>query len=110
MVDAALHRLRKSREGLNVSWVPNPRIRLRTGIVRPDFLVLGPWGRWGTFEIDGPTHQGKWALDRSKDMRIENAGATYVGRIDVAATNDPDELDEYLLRFVDRLGRGQAAA
>ena len=86
VVDAALHRLRQSRRGLQVTWVPNPRLRLRTGIVKPDILVLGPAGRWGALEIDGPSHRGKWAADRSKDMRIEDAGAAYVGRIDVAAT------------------------
>jgi hypothetical protein len=114
VVGRALERLRRDYPpARTLIWIPNPRIRTGTGIVRPDFLIaVGP--RWGALEIDGPLHRGKWALDRSKDMRLEDAGAVYVGRIDVAGTNDPQELVEYLRRLVHKIGGtpggGQIAA
>jgi hypothetical protein len=112
IVAHALERLRvEYAPALEIAWVPNPRLRLRTGPVMPDFhIAVGQ--RWGVLEIDGPVHKGKWAWDRSKDMRIEDAGAAYVGRLDVAGTNDHSELDAYLRRLIRLIGgsSGQIAA
>jgi len=82
--------------------VPNPAVRLPGRTVEPDFLVVYR-GRCGVIEVDGATHSGKHAADRSRDRLLEDAGMARIDRIDVQDAERPDEADRFVRRFLRRL-------
>jgi hypothetical protein len=86
----------------SMTIVPNPAIRLPGRTVEPDFLVVYR-GRCGAIEVDGATHSGKHASDRSRDRLLEDAGIARIDRIDVADAERPDEADRFVRRFLRRL-------
>ncbi|KOX16191.1 hypothetical protein ADK67_40270 [Saccharothrix sp. NRRL B-16348] len=69
----------------------------------PDFLVTYK-GRAGVLEIDGPHHNGRRAMDTTRDHLLMDAGIAFVDRIPVEAVDDPSELNAVLRRFLRRLG------
>ncbi|ROP37442.1 hypothetical protein [Saccharothrix texasensis] len=69
----------------------------------PDFLVTYK-GRAGVLEIDGPHHNGRRAMDATRDHLLMDAGVAFVDRIPVEAVDDPAELNAVLRRFLRRLG------
>jgi very-short-patch-repair endonuclease len=83
--------------------VPNASARVRERTWEPDFIVTYR-GRSGIIEVDGATHRGKWAIDRSRDRVFEDSGAALVDHIDASFTNDPKEIDAFVERFLKRLG------
>jgi hypothetical protein len=85
-----------------MSIVPNPALRLPGRTVEPDFLVIYR-GRCGVIEVDGATHSGKHAADRSRDRLLEDAGIARIDRIDVQDAQRPDEADRFVRRFLRRL-------
>jgi hypothetical protein len=82
--------------------VPNPAVRLPGRTVEPDFLVVYR-GRCGAIEVDGATHSGKHAADRSRDRLLEDAGIARIDRIDVQDAERSDEADRFVRRFLRRL-------
>jgi hypothetical protein len=68
----------------------------------PDILITYK-GRAGILEIDGPSHNGRRALDQTRDHVLYDTGIAFVGRVPVEALNDPDELNAILRRFLHRL-------
>jgi hypothetical protein len=68
----------------------------------PDLLVVHD-GRAGVIEIDGATHHGRAAADRSRDRLLEDAGIRYVDRLDAESASDPKERDLFVERFLARL-------
>ena len=82
--------------------VPNPSVRVPGHTWEPDFLVAYN-KRVGVIEVDGSTHHNRWAADKTKDERYEDAGFAYIARIPVEDTNDPKALDEHVDRFLNRL-------
>lgn len=68
----------------------------------PDFVIAYK-GRVGIVEIDGPTHQGRAAADKSRDHFFENSGVAYVDRWAVEDSTDDATLDEHVERFLKRL-------
>ncbi|MGI5161970.1 hypothetical protein [Microbispora sp. CA-102843] len=69
----------------------------------PDVLVTYK-GRVGVLEIDGPHHNGRRALDNSRDHLLRDAGIAFVDRVTVEALDNPNELYAVLRRFLRRLG------
>lgn len=94
--------LRDRQDGLpandTILIAPNAGVRVKGSTISPDFLVTYR-GRVGAIEVDGPSHRGKWANDRSRDQLLEDGGVAYVLRVTVEETADPDAL----ARLVDRL-------
>jgi hypothetical protein len=82
--------------------VPNAAVRIRDHTWELDF-IMGYKGRVGVLDVDGPTHQGRWAADRSRDKALEDAGVNYVDRIPVETTDIPAELESSVRRFLRRL-------
>jgi hypothetical protein len=70
----------------------------------PDFLVAYK-GRAGVLEVDGPHHNGRRAMDTTRDHLLRNAGIAFVDRITVEVINDTAELDAVLRRFLKCLGQ-----
>jgi hypothetical protein len=69
----------------------------------PDFLVTYR-GKSGVLEVDGPHHNGRRAMDTTRDHLFHDAGIAFVDRIPVEVVSDPDELNAVLRRFLRRLG------
>lgn len=82
---------------------PLPLGRVPGHTWEPDILVTYK-GRAGILEIDGPTHNGRRALDRTRDHVLLDAGAAFVDRVPVEALTDQAELTATLKRFLRRLG------
>lgn len=68
----------------------------------PDVLVTYK-KRAGVLEIDGPHHNARRAMDRTRDSLWLDAGVAFVDRIPVEALSDPKELDASLKKFLKRL-------
>lgn len=69
----------------------------------PDFLVTYK-GRAGVLEVDGPHHNGRRAMDTTREHLLMDAGIAFVDRIPVEVVNDSAELMAVLRRFLKRLG------
>lgn len=69
----------------------------------PDILVTYK-GKVGILEVDGPSHNGRRALDLTRDHVLYDTGIAFIDRVPVEALNDPEELTAALERFVRRLG------
>ena len=67
--------------------------------------VVGYRGSLGVIEVDGSWHKGRWAADRSRDNLLEDNGVLRVYRIPIEHTEDPDDLDEEIRRFLRKLPR-----
>jgi hypothetical protein len=61
---------------------PLPRGRVRAHTWEPDILVTYK-GRAGVLEVDGPSHNGRRALDRTRDHVLLDAGVAFVDRVPV---------------------------
>lgn len=68
----------------------------------PDVLVTYK-GRAGVLEVDGPHHNGRKALDNTRDHLLRDAGIAFVDRVPVEALSNPTELTAVLRRFLRRL-------
>jgi hypothetical protein len=68
----------------------------------PDVLVTYK-KRAGVLEIDGPHHNARRAMDKTRDSLWLDAGAAFVDRIPVEALSDPREFDASLRKFLKRL-------
>jgi hypothetical protein len=68
----------------------------------PDFLITYK-GRAGILEVDGPSHNGRRALDQTRDHLLYDAGVAFIDRVPVEALSDPAELISTLKRFLRRL-------
>jgi hypothetical protein len=82
---------------------PLPRGRVCQHTWEPDILVTYK-GRAGVLEIDGPSHNGRRALDRTRDHLLLDAGLAFVDHIPVESVTDSTELTASLKRFLRRLG------
>ncbi|MEV6226858.1 hypothetical protein AB0L88_03055 [Saccharopolyspora shandongensis] len=69
----------------------------------PDFLVTYK-GRAGVLEVDGPHHNGRRAMDTTRDHLLRDAGVGFVDRITAESLDDAAELNAALRRFLRRLG------
>jgi hypothetical protein len=96
----ALHKANPYR---TLSIALHPEVHVCGRDLRPDFLVTRD-GRSCVFEVDGPHHNRRFAHDRSKDYLFENAGF-YVQRISVEDTTDPEVIDAWIDRILERLSR-----
>lgn len=77
-------------------------VRVPGHTFHPDLLVIHR-GRAGAVEVDGSSHYGRAAADRSRDRLLEDAGIYYVDHLDAEAASDPGECALFVERFVDRL-------
>jgi len=68
----------------------------------PDFLITYK-GRAGVFEVDGPHHNGRRAMDTTRDHLLRDAGVAFVDRVPVEVVENPSELHAVLRRFLRRL-------
>ena len=62
--------------------------------IRPDFVLIGPFGA-AAIEVDGTSHNGRYASDRSRDRLILNSGVQ-THRIPIEETRDRSDLVEVL--------------
>lgn len=67
-----------------------------------DFLVTYR-GRAGAIEVDGDTHRNRYAADQSRDAMVRDSGVSMVDRIVAEDTNDPNEVERFVRRFLSRL-------
>ncbi len=82
--------------------VPNASIRVPGHTWEPDFLVTYK-GHSCVVEVDGGSHNRKYASDKSRDELLQDAGIAFVKRIDRSdAMNDPD-LYEFIERTLRKL-------
>lgn len=81
---------------------PNPSVRVPGHTFEPDFLVTYG-GKCGVIEVDGYSHQKRYAADKTKDSLYEDAGVAYIARINVEDTEDTASVDVFIGRFLDRL-------
>ncbi|WP_432869236.1 hypothetical protein [Microbispora rosea] len=81
---------------------PLPGARVPGRSWEPDLLVTYK-GRAGVLEIDGPHHNGRRALDATRDHLLRDAGVAFVDRIPVEVLTDQAELNGALRRFLLRL-------
>ncbi|MGY5884668.1 DUF559 domain-containing protein [Modestobacter lacusdianchii] len=84
--------------------IPNSGVRVPTRTWEPDFVVVYK-GRAGIIEVDGSSHTKKYASDRSRDYKLEEAGFHTIRRIDVADAENPDEAEAFIESFLARLGK-----
>ncbi|MCB5179939.1 hypothetical protein [Streptomyces antimicrobicus] len=84
--------------------LPNGRVSKRTW--EPDFLVTYK-GRAGVLEVDGPHHNARRALDRTRDHLLHDSGIAYVDRVPVEALESPKELNAVVDRFLRRLAESR---
>ena len=77
-------------------------VRVPGRTLHPDLLVLHK-NRAGVIEVDGATHFGRAAADRSRDRLLEDAGVDYVDHLDAESASDPRECAVFVERFVERL-------
>ena len=82
---------------------PLPAGRVPDHTWEPDLLVTYK-GRVGVLEIDGPSHNGRRALDRTRDHVLLDSGIAFVDRVPVEALSDRTELMAVLRRFLRRIG------
>ncbi|MEZ0112252.1 hypothetical protein ABH920_006271 [Catenulispora sp. EB89] len=90
----------RSEETIGIYPLAGGRVPGRTW--EPDVLVTYK-GRAGVIEVDGPHHNGRRAMDRTRDHLLMDAGVAFVDRIPVEVLDSPDELTEALQRFLRRL-------
>ncbi len=83
---------------------PNCLARLPGRAREVDFLVTYQ-GKVGAIDVDGSTHHKRYAADQSRDQLLVDAGVAIVERIVAEDTNKPEEVDQFLKRFVRRLTR-----
>ena len=77
-------------------------VRVRGRTLKPDLLVVHK-KRAGVIEVDGATHFGRAAADRSRDRLFEDAGVCDVDHLDAESADDPVECGRFVERFVERL-------
>lgn len=87
-------------EGMLIA--PNTAVRVAGHTWEVDFLVTCG-GRCGVLDVDGPSHRGRWAADRSRDKILEDAGIAYVDRLPAETVDDPEQLHLALERFLARV-------
>jgi hypothetical protein len=90
-------------EGERITIAANPVVRIPGKTREPDFLVAYR-GRVGTIEVDGASHRQKWSNDRSRDQLFEDAGIFCVRRFDAEFADDPRQVDDFINRFLRKLG------
>ena len=77
-------------------------VRVPGRTLKPDLVVIHR-GRAGVVEVDGATHHGRAAADRSRDRLLEDAGIFYVDHLDAESASDSAEATLFVERFVERL-------
>jgi hypothetical protein len=85
-----------------IAIFPLPGGRLPDKTWEPDVLVTYR-RRAGVLEIDGPHHNGRRAIDMSRDSLWLDTGFAFAYRVPVEVLNDPEELDANLKKFLRRL-------
>ncbi|WP_379521131.1 hypothetical protein [Nonomuraea insulae] len=90
-----------SDDTIGILPLPGGRVLGRTW--EPDVVVTYR-GRAGVLEIDGPHHNGRRALDTTREHLLRDVGVAFVDRIPVEVVSNPTELWASLLRFIKRLG------
>jgi hypothetical protein len=86
----------------NLLILPNPGARRHGQTIEPDFAVAYR-GRIGVIEVDGCSHRGRRAADRSRDRLLEDAGIAYVDRVTAEDVKDADSAWNFVVRFLKRL-------
>ena len=89
----------------NFTIAVQPWIAIRNGrVFRPDFVVTlrSAWA----IEIDGTSHRGRYAADRSKDELLTDHNLSVL-RISVEDTENPDLVEDWVDRIVSRARRFQ---
>jgi very-short-patch-repair endonuclease len=90
----------KELEARGILFFPNCRAN-RQGVTRePDFLVVTK-GAVGILEVDGPTHEGKAAIDHKRDMFFEDSGIRVKHFDATDAYNNPKGV---VTKFLELLG------
>ncbi len=84
-----------------IAIAPNSGVRVAGHTWEPDFIVTFR-KRVGIIHVDGASHHGKRASDKSQDRLYEDAGFAYVDRIDVADCT-ADVIDTFVTRFLRKL-------
>lgn len=82
--------------------LPNAGARIGENTMELDFVIAYK-GRVGVIEVDGPTHRGRAATDKSRDRLVENHGIAYVDRWTVEDADSEDDLEKLIKRFLLRL-------
>lgn len=77
-------------------------VRVPGHTLKPDLLVVHN-SRAGVMEVDGSSHYGRAAADRSRDRLLEDAGVYYVDHLDAESASDSTECALFVERFVERL-------
>jgi hypothetical protein len=90
-------------EGERVTIAANPVVRIPGKTREPDFLVAYR-GRVGMIEVDGASHRQKWSNDKSRDQLFEDAGIFIVRHFEAEFTDDARQVDEFIDRFLRKLG------
>jgi hypothetical protein len=90
-------------EGETIAISVNPSVHIPPRTREPDFLVAYR-GRVGMIEVDGASHRQKWSNDKSRDQLFEDAGIFCVRHIEAEFTDDPRKVDEFIDRFLRKLG------
>jgi very-short-patch-repair endonuclease len=86
----------------NLTIVPLAGVRVPGHTWEVDFLVCYQ-GRSGVLEIDGGSHHGRWAADRSRYRVLEDSGIAYVDNLATEDVANPRELRRFLQRYLHRL-------
>lgn len=87
------------------STAPNPALVVpNIAASEPDLLIMYR-GRVGIVQVDGWQHQGRLANEVSRDRVYLHSGIAQVDRIPVEDASTDDELEEFVLRFLQRLAR-----
>ncbi|MEY9864189.1 hypothetical protein ABH935_009843 [Catenulispora sp. GAS73] len=89
-----------------ITVLPLPRGRALGHTWEPDVVVTYK-GRAGVIEVDGPHHNGRRAMDSTRDHLLRDAGVAFVDRIPVEALDKPAELAAVLRRFLRRLSESR---
>lgn len=84
--------------------VPNPAVRVPGKTWEPDFLIAYG-GRAGIVEVDGTSHNKRYANDKSRDEILEDSGFALVMRLDVKDAEDPRQVEAFVDRFLRRLAQ-----
>lgn len=87
-----------------IGIAPNCAIRVNGYTWEPDFIITYR-GRAGVVEVDGRSHQHRWAADESRDSMLENAGMMIVRRIQVEHAELESEAKEFVRAFMGQLSR-----
>lgn len=77
-------------------------VRVPGRTFKPDLLVVHK-ARAGVMEVDGSSHYGRAAADRSRDRLLEDAGVYYVDHLDAESASDSKECELFVERFIERL-------